>query len=550
MGAERNWHMANIWESVAQVIPESEAVVFEDQRLTWKSYENQAASIAQVFVDHHLKPDAKVSIYSYNSIEYLVAQFAAFKARLCPINVNYRYLETELAHVINNSDSQAIVFQAAFAPRLEAIRDQLSNIKLFLEIDDGSGEHLKGAVAYEAMLEKTSPMPVIERFDEDIYMLYTGGTTGLPKAVMYDHKTFSKSLVTKAMALRGLPVPEFPDEIGPIIADLAAEGMLPRSIPACPLMHGTGMWVGVVIPHFLGGTAILFDNKRFDADAFLTLIEGEKGQEVVIVGDVFAKPIANALSAAKASGEPYDVSSLKMVNSSGVMFSSGAKKAILEHMDVIIFDSMGSTEGSIGISIASRATIDSDQTAKFQLSPTSRVFTEDGREIEPGSGQAGLLCNGGMVPIGYYKDKAKSAETFKVFDGVRYSVPGDYARLEADGTITLLGRGSSCINSGGEKIYPEEVEEAVKSHPAVYDCLVVAVPDDKFGECVAAMISMNSGETMDAKSIKAHVRQLLADYKAPRHYIVTPTVPRADNGKADYKSAREVCLQKLEVSAG
>ena len=548
MSTDNNWHMANIWELVANTIPQSEAVVFEGRRVNWADYEDQSARIAQVFVDNGMTTGAKVSIYSYNSIEYLVAQFGAFKARLCPVNVNYRYLETELAHVINNSDSEAIIFQAGFAPRLEAIRDKLSHIKLFLEIDDGSGEHFDGAVSYEEALKNTPPMPIIERSDEDIYMLYTGGTTGLPKGVMYDHKTFSKSLATKAMALRGLPVPENISDLAPVVKALAAKGLSPRCIPACPLMHGTGMWVGVVIPHSLGGTAILFDNKRFDAASLLTLIDTEKAQEIVIVGDVFAKPLATALNDAKAAGKPYDMSSMKMVNSSGVMFSSEAKADILEHLDVTIFDSMGSTEGSIGVSISNRATIGSNKTAKFQLAATSRVFTEDGQEIEPGSGVAGLLCNGGMVPIGYYKDDAKSADTFRVFNGVRYSVPGDYARLEADGTITLLGRGSSCINSGGEKIYPEEVEEAVKIHTQIYDCLVIGLPDERFGECVTAIFSTIDGEALSADIIKAHVRGLLADYKAPRHYVMTQKVPRADNGKADYKRAKTIALNALGIA--
>ena len=542
------WHMADIWEHVADAIPDSEAVIFDTNRLSWKDYENQAARVAQIFVQEGISQGAKISIYSYNSAEYLVAQFGAFKARMCPINVNYRYLETELAHVINNSDSEAIVFQAAFAPRLEAIRDQFTQVKLFLEIEDGSGEHLEGALSYSEALKNSGPMPRIERSDDDIYMLYTGGTTGLPKGVMYDHKTFSKSLITKAMELRGLPIPEKPADVGPVVAALAAKGLSPRCIPACPLMHGTGMWVGVVIPHSLGGTAILFDNKRFDPDALLKLIEAEKAQEVVIVGDVFAKPLAKALSTAKAAGRPYDMSSLRMVNSSGVMFSSDAKKDILEHMDVTIFDSMGSTEGSIGVSIANRDSIKGDKTAKFQLSPTSKVMTEDGREIEPGSGDVGLLCNGGMVPIGYYKDEAKSAETFKTFNGVRYAVPGDYARLEADGTITLLGRGSTCINSGGEKIYPEEVEEALKSYEAVYDCLVVGVPDDRFGQAVTAVFSVNGGQTIESAALKNHVRELLADYKAPRHYILTEKVPRADNGKADYKTAKSIALKDLGLA--
>jgi len=542
---QSEWHLANIWENVAATVPNSLAVVCENERLTWSEYEAQSAKLAQVFVDSGLKPGVKVAIYSYNSIEYLVAQFAAFKARLCPVNVNYRYLETELAHVINNSDSEAIVFQAEFAPRLNVIREQLGNIKLFLEVDDTSGQHFEGAKNYARETNEASPMPIIERPGDDIYMLYTGGTTGLPKGVMYDHKTFSKTLMTKAMRLRGLPLPESPDDLMPIIKALAEKTLAPICMPACPLMHGTGMWVGVVIPHGLGGAAVLFDNHGFDADNLLKLIEAEKVQEIVIVGDVFAKPIAAALDKAADAGKPYDMSSMKMVNSSGVMFSTEAKREILKHMDVTIFDSMGSTEGSIGVSIGNRAAMKTDQTARFQLAPSSRVMTEDGREIKPGTGEIGLLCNGGMVPIGYYKDEAKSAETFRTFNGVRYSVPGDFAILEADGTITLLGRGSTCVNSGGEKIFPEEVEEALKTHDDIYDCLVVGVPDDKFGQAVTAVYSVASGASVTPAALKNHVRGLLADYKAPRHYVMTETVPRADNGKADYKSTKDIALDAL-----
>lgn len=545
MTANTTWHLANIWEKVAGTIPESTAVIYQDQHLTWEEYEQQAAKLAQVFVDSGLKPGAKVSIYAYNSIEYLVAQFAAFKARLCPININYRYLETELAHVINNSDSEAIVFQAGFAPRLSAIRSQLSQVKLFLQVDDKSGEHLEGTLTYETALKNAAPMPVISRSQDDIYMLYTGGTTGLPKGVMYDHKTFTQSLIKRSAMLRGLPVPETLEDISGLVKLLVSKDMLPKSIPACPLMHGTGMWIGVVIPHSLGGTAIIYDNKTFDPDGLLTLIEKERAREVVIVGDVFAKPLINSLNTAKDAGRPYDMSSLLKVNSSGVMFSSEAKQALLEHMDVMIFDSMGSTEGSIGVSVATRESAKTDKTAKFRLAPTSKIMTEDGREVEPGSGEAGLLCNGGMVPIGYYKDEAKSAETFRTFNGVRYSVPGDYAVLEADGTMTLLGRGSTCVNSGGEKIYPEEVEEALKTHAGVYDCLVVGVPDDTFGQAVTAVISSVSGNAIEASDLKTHVRALLADYKAPRHYVMVETVPRADNGKANYKVAKEMALEAL-----
>lgn len=545
MNTNTEWHLANVWESICDAIPESPAVRYNDVALTWQAYDDRAARLAQVFSEAKLKVGAKVAVYCHNRNEYLEAQYAAFKARLVPINVNYRYLESELAHVFNNSDSQAIVFEAEFAPRLRSIRDQLNKATLFIEIDDGSGEHLEGALSYEDAIAVSRPMPRITRSGDDIYMLYTGGTTGLPKGVMYDHHTFVTSLLGKSMQLRKLEFPDSPSALGPIIKGLADAGRSPRALPACPLMHGTGMWVGVIIPHSLGGEVILADNRKFDADVLLEIMEDTGAQEIVIVGDVFAKPMAKALATAKANKTPYDMSKMQMVNSSGVMFSTEAKKALLEHLDVIVFDSMGSTEGSMGTSVSSRQTIDNDKTGKFQLSPTTRVFTEDGRAVKPGSGEVGLICNGGMVPIGYYKDEKKSAQTFKLIDGIRYSVPGDYATLDEDGTINLLGRGSTCINSGGEKIYPEEVEEAIKTHDAVFDCLVVGVPDERFGEGVAAVFSTDGNVAVTAETMKAHVRVALADYKAPRHYVQVATVPRAVNGKADYKQTKALALAAI-----
>ena len=545
MNNNTEWHLANVWESVCDATPDSPAVRYNDISLSWRAYDDRAARLAQIFVAAKLKTGAKIAIYSHNRNEYLEAQYAAFKARLVPINVNYRYLESELAHVLNNSDSEAIVFEAGFAPRLRLIRDQLKTTTLFIEIDDGSNEHLEGALPYEEVIAATTPMQRITRSGDDIYMLYTGGTTGLPKGVMYDHHTFISALIGKSMQLRKLDFPDSPSGLIPIIKKLAETGRSPRSLPACPLMHGTGMWVGVVIPHSLGGEVVLVDNRKFDADSLLKTIEDTQTHEIVIVGDVFAKPIANALTQAKANQRPYDMSKMQMVNSSGVMFSAEAKKALLEHLDVIIFDSMGSTEGSMGTSISSRRTIDHDKTGKFQLAPTTHVFTDDGRAVTPGSGEVGLICNSGMVPIGYYKDASKSAATFKVINGVRYSVPGDYATLNEDGTINLLGRGSNCINSGGEKIYPEEVEEAIKTYSAVFDCLVVGVPDDRFGDAVAAVFSTEGNIAVTTSAIKAHVRSALADYKAPRHYIQVEYVPRAVNGKADYKQTKILALAAI-----
>ena len=544
------WQMADIWENIARAIPDKPAIVDGDKRYSWAEYENRAARVAQVLTDHGLEPGAKLSIYSYNSAEYMETQFGAFKARICPVNVNYRYLEAELTHVINNSDSEALVFQAQFAPRVAAIRDQLDQIKLFLEIDDGSGEHLDGAISYETALQSAEPMPVIERSDDDLYMLYTGGTTGMPKGVMYDHKTFASRLLAKGFEMRMMEPPTDASGFGPLVQQLHAAGAVSRAIPACPLMHGTGMWIGAMIPHSLGGCVILFNNAHFDPAALWQLAAREKVTDITIVGDVFAKPMLAALDDAKANGQVPDLSSLLMMGSSGVMWSTEVKRGLLVHLpQMAIVDSIGSTEGSMGVSITTAENVDTDQTAKFDMNPTTVVLTEEGQPVAPGSGEMGLICNGGMVPLGYYKDEAKSAATFKTFDGVRYSIPGDFATVEADGSITLLGRGSACINSGGEKIFPEEVEEALKTHESVYDCLVVGLPDDRFGQKVAAVLSIADGARFDEAALAEHVRTKLAAYKAPRAFILVDEVPRAANGKAGYKAAKEIALDRMQVSA-
>lgn len=544
------WQMADIWENIAAAIPDKPAIVDGDKRYSWAEYENRAARIAQLLTSHGLEPGAKLSIYSYNAAEYLETQFGAFKARVTPVNVNYRYLEAELTHVINNSDSEALVFQAQFAPRVAAIRDQLEQVRLFLEIDDGSGEHLDGALDYEETLQSMQPMPPIDRSNDDIYMLYTGGTTGMPKGVMYDHKSFATALLAKGFEMREMEPPTDASSFGPLVQQLHAAGATGRSIPACPLMHGTGMWIGAMIPHSQGGCVVLFDNSHFDPAALWQLAQDEKVTDITIVGDVFAKPMLAALEEAKTAGQAYDLSSLQMMGSSGVMWSTEVKRGLLGHLPhMAIVDSMGSTEGSMGTSITTIENIDSDQTAKFDMNPTTKVLTEEGKPVAPGSGEMGLICNGGMVPLGYYRDEAKSAATFKTFGGVRYSIPGDFATVEADGSITLLGRGSACINSGGEKIFPEEVEEALKTHDSVYDCLVVGLPDDRFGQKVTAVLSLVDGARFDEAELNDHVRSKLAAYKAPRAIVLVDEVPRAANGKAGYKAAKEIALERVQVPA-
>ncbi|MFZ5913805.1 MAG: AMP-binding protein, partial [Pseudomonadota bacterium] len=421
----------------------------------------------------------------------------------------------------------------------------LPRLKLLIQVDDGQSPLIEGAVEYEAFLASGEPMPRQERSEDDIYMLYTGGTTGMPKGVMYRQGDHCFGLMM-GYDFRGLPRPKTNEEMIEAIRRLEAANALPVSIPACPLMHGTGIWVGAFAPLMIGGCVVTLPNLNFDPDAIWRQVQQHRVTDLIIVGDAFAKPLSNALDAAADAGRPYDIASLNLVISSGVMWTAEVKQQMLKHKDMFLIDAMGSTEGSMGRSLTTRAT--SSATAKFQMGEFTKVFNDRDEEVKPGSGESGMIAAGGMVPVGYFKDPDKSAKTFRTINGVRYSFPGDFATVDADGAIILQGRGSVCINSGGEKIFPEEVEEAVKRHPSVYDCLVVGIKDDRFGEKVTAVASAKSGQSLDERDVIEEARRHIAGYKLPKHVIAVPEVPRAPNGKADYKTAKQLAAQALGVA--
>ena len=533
------WHFADLFETVAALVPDRVAVVNGDMRRTWREYEDRAARIAKALVAAGLGPDSKVGLYGYNSNEYLEAQFGVFKTRAVPVNVNYRYVEHELVYLLENADAEAIFFDAQFAPLLAAIRGKLPKLKLFVEINDGSGQHLPGAISFENVIAGNERLPRQDYSEDDIYMLYTGGTTGMPKGVMYRHGDFTLGL---GVAGLGPDAPATEEGLTAAVRTLQEQGAAPVSLAACPLMHGTGLWLGVFIAHFLGGTAVTQRNEHFDPHAMWRLIARERISSVAIVGDAFAKPMLAALREAQGAGKPHDLSSLKQIISSGVMFSTEVKRGLLEFADIAILDAMGSTEGSMGSSVVSRA-LPPGETARFVKNPTTKVFNDRDEEVTPGSDEIGMIANGGFAPIGYYKDPEKSARTFRVIGGHRYSFPGDFAKVAADGSLILLGRGSVCINTGGEKVFPEEVEEALKAHDSVWDALVVGVPDDRFGERVTAVVSARPGQVIDEAGVIAFARQRLAGYKMPRRVIVVDSVQRAANGKADYKWAKDTALK-------
>ncbi len=534
-------HFATIFEDNADLLPDNPATICGDTTLTWKEYDIEAAKLAQFMSDQGLKEDSKVGLYMHNSNEYLVAHYAAFKMMGVPINVNYRYQANELIYLLDNSDSEAVFYQGCYANQIKKIRDELPKVKTWIQYDDGT-PLLEGSHAYQDVINNAAPMPRIERNEDNIYMLYTGGTTGMPKGVMYTHGGFVNSML-KTLKGMGVDVPEELADIKNTILNLHETGQLSKSFVACPLMHGTGMWLGGFLSHLLGGCVVTTPNLGLDTKLLWEEVERVGVTNIIIVGDSFAKPMVKELDRAVAENKPYDLSALKLIYSSGVMFSADVKASLLKHHDMVIMDAMGSSEGGMGSSVTTRE--DAAGTAKFRLNPGVVVVSDDGEEVKPGSGIRGLIGTSGLVPEGYYKDKEKSDATFKEFKGTRYSFPGDYALVEEDGTITLLGRGSNCINSAGEKIYPEEVEEALKLNENVYDSLVVGLPDERFGNKVVAVVSLNETGDIDEANLISATRKHLSGYKLPKSIIFVPEVTRAPNGKADYKWAKKTAEIEL-----
>jgi acyl-CoA synthetase (AMP-forming)/AMP-acid ligase II len=537
------WNLAEIWEHNAQRFPDSVAQVQGERSFTWAEFDRRADGVAATLLAAGAAHQDKVAHYLYNCPEYLESMFGLFKAGLVPVNTNYRYTEDELTYLWDNADAIAVVFHGTFTDRCAAMRARAPRVRTWICVDDGTGECPDWALPYETAATAASARVIAPwgRSPDDLYILYTGGTTGMPKGVMWRQDDLVGSLDAPSRA----PLPPAPgwDEFD---TRMAKPG--PRNLPAAPLMHGTGafnaMWNLV-----LAGSVVTMVGRHFDPIELLDTIQLHRVNSISIVGDAFAKPILRALDA---EPDRWDISSLRVIVSSGVMWASETKAGLLRHNQrLIMIDSLGSSEA---IGMASNTTTaagsagESGRTAQFRLGPNTRVLTDDGREVGAGSGERGRVALRGRTPVGYYKDEAKSASTFITFEGVRWSIPGDFAEVEADGTLRLYGRGSQCINTGGEKVYPEEVEEALKLHPGVADAAVVGVPDERFGEAITALVEPHAGCTVDAAALIAHVREHLAGFKAPKRIIVVDSIGRSANGKLDYRSLKDTAMQSLGLS--
>jgi acyl-CoA synthetase (AMP-forming)/AMP-acid ligase II len=521
------WNFADVWEVVAETLPEAPAVIQGERRQSWADIDQRANGLARALLDLGAGAQDKVAQYLYNCPEYLESVFGAFKAGLVPVNTNYRYGDDELVYLWDNADAVAVVFHGTFAERVERVRHRLPRILGWLWVDDGSGPCPDWAVAYQDAIKAEQStgdrvVPPWGRSGDDLYLLYTGGTTGMPKGVMWRQDDLFAAL-NEAAPLRY-------DEGGNLDhVRRVLQSTGPVFLPACPLMHGTGAFCAFT-GFSVGGSVVVLSSRAFDAEELVATVAAERVNIMSIVGDAFAKPILRVLD--EAPGQ-WDISSLDVVISSGVMWSEPTKRGLLRHdPDMLLVDSFASSE-ALGMGRSISGTKGRAKTARFVLGRNARVVGDDG-DVVPGSGEVGLLAVRGRNPVGYYKDPEKTARTFRTIDGARYSIPGDYATVDADGTLRVLGRGSVCINTGGEKVFPEEVEEVIKLHPAVRDAIVVGVPDGRFGEAICAVVEPQPGAVLQPEDLEAHVKDRLASYKAPRHVLVVDTIGRAANGKADY----------------
>jgi acyl-CoA synthetase (AMP-forming)/AMP-acid ligase II len=530
------FNLADLFEHAVDHFGDREYLVCEGKRRTFAEMEQRANRLAHHLADHGIQPGDHVGIYAYNSVEWVETLWAVFKLRAVWVNINYRYVEDELSYLFDNADLKALVYQREFAPRVRGVLDRLPLVSHSIVIEDGSAADLTGldSVQYEdAMASGSAVRDFAPRSPDDRYILYTGGTTGMPKGVVWRQED-----VFFALGGGIDPVSNTRMAHPGSLVEQALAGMPSTMLPIAPLMHGATQW-GVMGGAFRGNKIVLV--AKFEPTRVWQLIAEERVNAVMITGDAMARPLLEATD--EPGFEDLDLSSWGSLSSTAALFSPAVKDAFLDRFPhLILSEAIGASEsGSNGYTLVQKGNTAMKGGPTVTPIIDTVVLDENLEVVGAGSGVVGKVARRGNIPLEYYKDPVKSAETFVTApDGTRYSIPGDFATVEADGTITLLGRGSVSINSGGEKIYPEEVEAAVKSHPDVYDCTVVGVPDERWGQRVAVVVQPRDGAAPDLDSIQEHCRTAIAGYKVPRELHLVDRVVRSPSGKPDYRWAADV----------
>jgi 3-oxocholest-4-en-26-oate---CoA ligase len=518
-------NLADLFEHAADAFPDRTAVISGDRQVTYRELDERSNRLAHHLAGLGVGPGDHVGLYARNSIPALETLLASCKLRGGTANINYRYTESELRYMVSDSDLVALVHDREFAPQVAAVAKEARGLRGILVIDDGSDAGLGDGTEYEAALAAASPeRDFPPRSADDVYLLYTGGTTGYPKGVMWRHEDIWRTLVGGIDFATGVPLA---DEWEQSRRGLESAGLVRLCAP--PLIHGQAQ-VASLMGLFAGDTIVLMN--RFDPDEIWRAVERHKINLMAVVGDAMARPLIDAFNAGG-----YDASSVVAFSSTAALFSPVVKEACAKALpNAVITEAIGSSEtGFAGLTFV---TPDAQQRGGPTVTPGPDVIVLDDEGRPAGPGQVGMLARGGHIPLGYYNDPVKTAALFAEVDGKRYTVPGDFARVEADGTITLLGRGNTCVNTGGEKVFPEEVEGALKSHDDVFDALVIGVPDARLGQRVGALVQPREGRDVDLAALEAHVRQHVAGYKVPRSVWVVDAITRSPSGKPDYGWAR------------
>ncbi len=537
----KHYNIADLFEMVADKVPTRPALVCGEQRATFAELDQRANRIAHYLASRGVKAGDHVGLYMYNCNEYLEGMMACFKIRAVPINVNYRYVQEELLYIFDNADMVACIHHQEFSPHIAEVKDSAPDLTTFIYVKDESGADAGAidSIEYEAsMAGQSDARDFEERADDDLFLLYTGGTTGMPKGVMWPHKNlFYAALGGGGWFHPDGPITE-PDQIAGRIGDFAIVGMA-----LAPLMHGACWWYAII--QMLGGNCVVLNPHRsLDGAEVWDIVEREKVNSLSIVGDAMAIPLLDALSK---EPDRWDLTSVFSIGSGGAVFSASKQDEFKERFpNVIIMNSFGSSEsGNMGFDSGEKK---SEQKGLGNVAQSDFMDVITDVEGEPHAhvkpGETGIFARSGYIPVGYYNDPVKTAKTFVEVEGKTWLLTGDEARLEEDGSITVYGRGSNCINSGGEKIFPEEVEEAVKAHPDVFDCLVVDTPDDRFGSKVTAVVAIRENCALTLEAIQEEARKHVAGYKVPRELHVVPEIPRAPSGKPAYPKAKEIALSQ------
>lgn len=532
-----------IWEGVAARLPNAVAISEPGRNYTYAEFDDRASRLAAALETAGVGPGNTVACYLYNGAPYLETVFAAFKIGAIPVNANYRYTEEELSSLLADSDATAVVFSGELAGNITHAAATVATLKLLVRVGDPP-EHSPGPEAreLEELLASTAPRPNTPRPGSDQLFMYTGGTTGKPKGVIWQQADLLHSLavpIFRPLGYAGLP--RSLDEAIEVAARAHDDRAAPAIMPVVPLMHGTGLFntLGALL---VGGRAITTRPGQLNPRHVWETVAAQRAGMIIVAGNAVCQPLVDELVRAEKGGEPHDLSSLHAVLSSGTALSDRLKQALHERADLTITDAIASSEGG-PFAFAVTNSVD-DLPARFFPVPATKVITGDNRILEPGSEETGVLAYSGPMPLGYYKDSAKTETTFRTVDGVRYAIPGDLAQLEANGAIRFLGRGSGVINTGGEKVHPQEIENVLLTHPDVTDCVVVGAPDETWGERVAAIVATSSTQSHFEVELQGWVRKSLAGYKVPRTIVLVEQLPRTPTGKIEMAWAKQTVAPK------